>query len=551
MSRGQAANVRRAWLPPAAGAPPAGGNITRHNTQTATSAGATTLSIPKPTSLIDGSLVAVSFTLNAAATVTGTPSGTWTLVHEILATTPRVHLYLHLVPTASSEPATYDFTLSASVSFGAQATDYHGDDPTALQDVAAIEVADNVGAPGSLGGLTTVTDGALVLYAFGIDANTSNIVTVPTESTEVVQVAGKRHAFAEELRATAGATGTRAWDWGPTGTGGSAVVGAAIMAALRPAPGGGGQTIGVGQATETETAQPVSRSKTRAAAQAAETETAQAITARKTAAAGQAAETETAQAVTRAKARTLGQAIESETAQAVSFLGPKIIAVGQAVEAETGQAVGARKTRAVGQAAEAEQAQTATVRKTRALAQATETETAQPAGRLKARAAGQAVETETGQAVARRKTRTVGQATETETAQPIGQPGEIIVAVGQATETETAQPVTPRLPLVVGVGQVVEAEQAQVVTRVKLRTLGQAAEAEAAQALARLKTGAVGQALEVETAQLIAPTGGAPPPRWVEGASGGTALVEAATGGSGQVELAGGVSGTVEGSTGI
>jgi len=309
---------------------------------------------------------------------------------------------------------------------------------------------------------------------------------------------------------------------------------------------GGPQTIPVGQATETETAQAVGRLKVKATDQASETETAQAVTVHKTRAAGQATEVETAQPVGKAKIKAIGQAVETEVAQTVGAR--KTVVVGQAVEVETAQGVTVaggqigqavetevaqqltvRKAKAAGQAIEAEQAQALTVRKARAVGQATETEAAQPVGKAKTKTAGQAVETETAQSIGRRKTVTVGQAVESELAQTVNVLGHIVVQVGQAIEVETAQPVG----------------------RAKNRAVGQALETETAQGLGRRKAIAVGQALETETAGEVVIPPPQPPPRWVEGDTTATGVVEGGTAGSGQVEgvLVG--AGIVEGSAGI
>lgn len=220
------------------------------------------------------------------------------------------------------------------------------------------------------------------------------------------------------------------------------------------------QIVAVAQATESDSAQGVARSKRKALGQSTETETAQAVTRRKAKTLGQNAETDAAQALTSRKARTLGQATEGDTAQAVT-VNPRRRLVSPAAEADAAQAL----------------------------------------ARVKARVIGQAIETDTAGAVTSRKRVTLGQAQETDLAQPIAAAGELIVAVGQASETDVAQPVG-RVK-VKAIGQVVESDTAQALTRVKAATLGQVSEADLAQPIVHLKVKAIGQATEGDTAQPV------------------------------------------------
>lgn len=147
----------------------------------------------------------------------------------------------------------------------------------------------------------------------------------------------------------------------------------------------GGQTIAVGQSSETDTAQALSRIKRAALAQIAETDAAQAITA--------------------AKRRAVGQATETDTAQPITQPGEQIVAVGQAAETEFAQAIAHYKRLGVLQPAESDSAQPISISKRRA----------------------------------------VGQASEADTAQPIGRPGSQTISLGMATETDIALPISRRI----------------------------------------------------------------------------------------------------------
>jgi len=178
----------------------------------------------------------------------------------------------------------------------------------------------------------------------------------------------------------------------------------------------GGHTVVLGQATETDTAQALSRLKAKALGQPSETDTAQALSRLKAKALGQVTETDTAQALSRLKAKALGQVTESDTAQAVTRGGVGI-ALGQAAETDTAQALSRSKVKAVAQATETDEAQALSRLKARAIAQVTETDEAQAFAVAKARALLQAVEADEAQPVAwAPKHRLIGQASETDTA---------------------------------------------------------------------------------------------------------------------------------------
>jgi len=292
-----------------------------------------------------------------------------------------------------------------------------------------------------------------------------------------------------------------------------------VHTALRPAPGGAGQTKAIGQATSTETAQAIVRQKVRAVAQALSAETAtalvrqkfravaqaistgiaQPITRRKLRAVGQAVEADTATQIARRKQRTVGQAASTETATAV--VGQKRRPVAQALEADTATQLTRRKQRAVAQALEADTATAVGHRKIKQLAQALETDTAQPVTRSgAAKIIAQALETDTATAIARRKQRAVGQATEVDTATQLTR--RKIKQLAQALETDTATQLARRKTRTVA--QALEADTASQLTRRKVRLVLQALEADTATAL--VPPGIVrviGQALEVDIAQAI------------------------------------------------
>lgn len=235
--------------------------------------------------------------------------------------------------------------------------------------------------------------------------------------------------------------------------------------------------------------------------QATETDTAQAVTRLKTLAIGQATETDAAQAVTRVKARTLGQASETDEAQPVAVVEPTItVEVGQASETDTAQALARLKTLIVGQVSETDAAQAVGRLKTLAIGQAAETDLAQAIAHVLSRVLGQASETDSAQTLGRLKTLALGIASELDTAQAVGRLKTVLL--GQALELDEAQPVTDG-GFVVVVQQATEVDVAQAIGRGKALLLGVAGEVDEAQAVAALKTIAIGQAAEIDEAMPV------------------------------------------------
>lgn len=183
----------------------------------------------------------------------------------------------------------------------------------------------------------------------------------------------------------------------------------------------GGITVVLGQAVETDTAQPIGRLKVKVILQTLETDLAQAVTSRKTQAIAQTNETDTAQAVTWSpKNRLVNRASEIDTAQAIAWA-PKNRLVARADETDLAQPIiaPAGHTVAVAQANESDTAQALTSHKTRAIGLSQETDLAQAIAHLKRLGLNLALEIDTSQAVAWMHRRLLAQASENDAAQPI------------------------------------------------------------------------------------------------------------------------------------
>jgi len=241
-----------------------------------------------------------------------------------------------------------------------------------------------------------------------------------------------------------------------------------------------GQTVAIGQVTESELAQPMAVAPMYRLA-------------------NQVAEANAAQALTAAKRLAIVQATETQLAQGLTI--QKALAIGQAPEASLAQPMTGRKVLAIGQASEAELAQALTVSRIIALAQVSETELAQgvtEGGGLTG-TIGQAAETQAAQPMAwAPQYRLLGQATETDLAQ--GATPAKILTLGQVTESEVAQGFTARKTL--GVGQVVEIDLAQGMTGLLAHVILQAAETDTADVMTRLLPWIYGDVLSLRTVSL-------------------------------------------------
>lgn len=218
-----------------------------------------------------------------------------------------------------------------------------------------------------------------------------------------------------------------------------------------------------------------------------------------TVAIGQVTETDTAQALTGLLATTIAQVTEADTAQALTAL--QSLAIAQATEADTAQAFAAQHAAAIGQVSESDLAQAITALQTAAVGQATETDLAQSVSASQLLVASQATETDLAQAVALQAAGVIGQAEETDLAQPASSAQARVAA--QATEADLAQPLTGLHTLLIGLAT--EADLAQAFSPSQPNTLQQAAEVDLAQAFGGAQLAAVGQVLESDSAQPLSP----------------------------------------------
>lgn len=289
---------------------------------------------------------------------------------------------LFTAPVTVGGACTITITLSASVGYRSMLVhEVSGRHATAPLDVSGFNfqaspttAANNI----TSGAQTTTVNGC---YIFGVTAfeNTANRGLLPgtvvafkevltSPGTGVAPGNGTGAISSEEFVQTT--AGSIAATFTLVGTAAPCLT---LMMALKPPD--PGQTITVGQASESDTAQALGKAKAQVFAQALETDTAQALGRLKTLAllqssesdaaqgmawspknrlVGQASESEVAQAFTSAKARAVEQALENDLAQGVTFT--RAVAVGQASESDAASVFASAKARAVAQALEADSA---------------------------------------------------------------------------------------------------------------------------------------------------------------------------------------------------
>jgi hypothetical protein len=189
---------------------------------------ATSVAPAKPTGLADADvLVAVS---NVDANETITAPADWSACFPQEQTgTQTVRAWYRVVPTAASEPATYTFGGVGSVARRTTIVCYSGVDNTTPMDVTALATNNASSLVIHAAGITTVTDGAVCVWAGAIDSSTFT-VTKPTACTNRDQATTLyRLTLADLAMPTAGPTGSQ------DGSVSTARVNVGMLIALRPA----------------------------------------------------------------------------------------------------------------------------------------------------------------------------------------------------------------------------------------------------------------------------------------------------------------------------
>lgn len=194
-----------------------------------------------PTGVLAGELLVVAVTHSEASAAVPDQTG-WTTVAKATNASASVQTALFYRVATGSEPASYTFTgLNASAVNRATAEMFRlsGVDTTTPLDVAA-GTAVGFGTSITTPSVTTVTAGALVIYAVARATATASDINVASGTTLIIDTTGtgRRAITAQEARPTVGATGTRSW----TSTDATSLGMAGIAAAFRPATGAAADT---------------------------------------------------------------------------------------------------------------------------------------------------------------------------------------------------------------------------------------------------------------------------------------------------------------------
>ncbi|MBG0828541.1 hypothetical protein HS041_12255 [Planomonospora sp. ID67723] len=352
----------------------------------------TTITVTKPTGTASGDLLVASFTndFGAFSSIVA-PSG-WTVLDSLDHGNNSLHTVLAYKVAGGSEPASYDWTQAVA---------------DAVVIVVAVQGADTTpvlvearsdNAPGSSHLSASVTptgsDDLELRFWGGNPSNVSGVTwTPPAGYTEIADTQATTWtsacAVSKQLSSSA-ATGSQ------TATTVASFDSDAYTVAIKSAAGGGG-TVTLGRATETDTGRAVTLSKTLALGRSTETDTANPVTVSKTITLGQAVDATTARPLTVSKSLAIGRASETTTAQPV--IAARLIALGRATETTTAGAVTVSKAVALGRAVETSTAQAVIVTKALSVGQAFTTDTARPLTVSKTALLGRATEQTTAMAL--------------------------------------------------------------------------------------------------------------------------------------------------------
>jgi PKD repeat protein len=197
-------------------APPAGGvTVVASSTASMTTAAAA-VELAKPAGTAAGDVLVASITADYNPTMASVPAG-WTPMVNALSINSsssagsRAFAYYHVV--GASDPASYSWTLSTAVKWGGGITAYRGVNTTTPLDTPVVNAVNTTYTATSIAGpsVTTVSNGAMLIGGIACDCS-SPVVTPPTGWTERWEApSGQIAELADEVQATAGASGTATW----------------------------------------------------------------------------------------------------------------------------------------------------------------------------------------------------------------------------------------------------------------------------------------------------------------------------------------------------
>lgn len=199
-----------------------------------------TWAVPYPATVANDLMVLHVVSVGGTAT---DPVG-WTQIYrETVVTNPRGGLWIK--KATGSETGTLSVSIGSTTG-AAQIHTYKNVHPVTPLDAASVNISNNAAGTGTvvIPEITTVTQGALLVYGTGANSTTITHTGPGTERTDFASTGvGKAGAFYDDLPATVGATGTR------TITQSLARAHWTAMFALRPSNGVTGGGVGTGTLT--------------------------------------------------------------------------------------------------------------------------------------------------------------------------------------------------------------------------------------------------------------------------------------------------------------
>lgn len=262
-----------------------------------------------------------------------------------------------------------------------------------------------------------------------------------------------------------------------------------------------GQTVSVGRATETDTAQPVGYARGGDVGQSAESDDARPVGAGKAYDAGQSLETDEALAVSASTVTTVNVGLATETDEALAASWSRALSVALAPETDEALAAQVVRSLTLGLALSSETALSVGYVESVLAGFASETDEARPAGVGEAVGVGRSEETDEAFSLAVSKIEAVAQAIETDVAQAVSSSEQTFVNIGRATETDESRSVDHARTAFPG--RASEVDEALAAGAERAISVGLSAETDTALAVQLSRGTAVGQAGETDEARPV------------------------------------------------
>ncbi|TML91954.1 MAG: hypothetical protein E6G06_07365 [Actinobacteria bacterium] len=221
----------REWLiTTAGGALPAGALIKREAAATVVNTTPTrAVTVAKPAGTVSGDVLVACLALNTRRVVAGGAPPDWAPIASETSI-PNPHVFGYYKVTGDSEPADYTWLLSSAAQSSGGIARYSGVDTNSPIEAVGTSASKVIATAGTIAGVTTTTPMTMLVGCIGVNSSTAAVAfTSPQGMANVWDLAGKRHALAEGLQASAGPSGDKTWsfrarrEW------------AGWLAALRPA----------------------------------------------------------------------------------------------------------------------------------------------------------------------------------------------------------------------------------------------------------------------------------------------------------------------------